>query len=105
MTTCCRSSRRRSTTSAFDAFHGTDGPLNVAERPYTNPLSHVFVEAAQQAGIPFNPDFDGAAQLGCGLFQVTQKKGERCSAASAYLHPAASRQNLTIVKKAQATRS
>ncbi len=35
-----------------DAFHGSDGPLNVAERPYTNPLSHAFVEAAQQAGIP-----------------------------------------------------
>ena len=87
-----------------DDFHGRDGPLNVAERPYTNPLSHVFVEAAQQAGIPFNPDFNGAAQLGCGLFQVTQKKGERCSAASAYLHPAATRPNLTIVTKAQATR-
>ena len=57
-----------------DDFHGRDGPLNVAERPYTNPLSHVFVEAAQQAGIPFNPDFNGAAQLGGGLFQVRRKE-------------------------------
>ena len=87
-----------------DRFHGADGPLNVAERPYTNPLSHVFVEAAQQAGLPFNPDFNGAAQLGCGLFQVTQKSGRRWSAASAYLHPAAARENLTVVTKAQATR-
>src|SRR5262249_36180396 len=87
-----------------DRFHGEDGPLNVAERPYTNPLSHVFVEAAQQAGLPFNPDFNGAVQLGCGLFQVTQKNGRRWSAASAYLHPAAARENLTIVTKAQATR-
>ncbi len=87
-----------------DAFHGRDGPLNVAERPYSNPLSHVFVEAAQQAGIPLNPDFNGAAQLGCGLFQVTQKNGERCSAASAYLRPAAARPNLTVLKNAQATR-
>jgi choline dehydrogenase len=85
-------------------FHGSDGPLNVAERPYTNPLSHVFVEAAQQAGLPFNPDFNGSAQLGVGLFQVTQKNGRRWSAASAYLHPAAARENLTIVTKAQATR-
>ena len=38
-------------------------------------------------GLPFNPDFNGAVQLGCGLFQVTQKNGERWSAASAYLHP------------------
>jgi choline dehydrogenase len=87
-----------------DGFHGQGGPLNVAERPYTNPLSHVFVEAAQQAGIPFNPDFNGAVQLGCGLFQVTQKNGERCSAAAAYLHPVTARANLTIVTKAQATR-
>ena len=87
-----------------DEFHGGDGPLNVAERPYTNPLSHVFVEAAQQAGVSFNADFNGAVQLGCGLFQVTQKNGERWSAASAYLHPAAARSSLTILTKAQATR-
>jgi choline dehydrogenase len=87
-----------------DEFHGSDGPLNVAERPYTNPLSHAFVEAAQQAGLPFNPDFNGALQLGCGLFQVTQKNGRRWSAASAYLHPVAARENLTILTKAQATR-
>ena len=48
-----------------DEFHGSDGPLNVAERPYTNPLSQAFVEAGQQAGLPFNPDFNGSAQLGC----------------------------------------
>jgi choline dehydrogenase len=87
-----------------DEFHGSDGPLNVAERPYTNPLSHAFVEAGQQAGLPFNPDFNGATQLGVGLFQVTQKNGRRWSAASAYLHPAAARENLTVVTKAQATR-
>jgi choline dehydrogenase len=87
-----------------DAFHGSDGPLNVAERPYTNPLSHLFVEAAQQAGIPLNPDFNGAEQYGCGLFQVTQKNGERCSAATAYLHPVAGRANLTILTRALATR-
>ena len=46
-----------------DAFHGSDGPLNVAERPYTNPLSQLFVEAAQLAGIPLNPDFNGGEQL------------------------------------------
>jgi choline dehydrogenase len=87
-----------------DDFHGGDGPLNVAERPYTNPLSHAFVAAAQQAGVPLNADFNGATQLGCGLFQVTQKGGARWSAASAYLHPASARGNLTIITKAQAMR-
>jgi choline dehydrogenase len=87
-----------------DDFHGQGGPLNVAERPYTNPLSQAFVAAAQETGIPFNADFNGAAQFGCGLFQVTQRNGERCSAATAYLHPVAARENLTIVTGAQATR-
>jgi choline dehydrogenase len=85
-----------------DGFHGEGGPLNVADRPYTNPLSHVFVEAAQQAGIPLNPDFNGATQYGSGLYQVTQKRGARWSAASAYLHPAAERPNLTLRSNAQA---
>jgi choline dehydrogenase len=87
-----------------DEFHGADGPLNVTRRPYTHPLSQAFVEAAQQAGLPLNPDFNGASQLGCGQFQVTQKNGERWSAAAAYLHPIAKRDNLTIITKAQATR-
>ncbi len=87
-----------------DEFHGGDGPLNVADRPYTNPLSQVFLAAAQAAGIPLNPDFNGAAQPGCGLYQVTQRRGERWSAAAAYLHPAAARPNLDIATGAQATR-
>ena len=87
-----------------DQYHGEDGPLNVAERPYTNPLSRVFVEAAQQAGIPLNPDFNGASQYGCGFYQVTQKRGERWSAAAAYLHPVAERRNLVIRTGATAAR-
>jgi len=70
-----------------DEWHGHDGPLNVADPRYTNPLSEVFVAAAQERGIPFNHDFNGASQRGCGLYQVTQKHGARWSAASAYLHP------------------
>ena len=87
-----------------DDFHGNDGPLNVAERPYTNPLSRAFVEAAQQAGIPFNADFNGKVQHGCGLYQVTQRRGERWSAARAYLHPVAERANLSVITDALATR-
>jgi choline dehydrogenase len=87
-----------------DDFHGGDGPLFVGERPYTNALSHVFVAAAEEAGIPRNLDFNGASQQGAGLYQVTQHRGERWSAASAYLHPAAARPNLEIALGAQATR-
>lgn len=87
-----------------DEFHGVGGPLNVADRPYTNPLSEVFVEAAEQAGIPRNADFNGAVQHGCGLYQVTQRNGARCSTAVAYLRPVLERPNLTVVTHAHATR-
>lgn len=81
-------------------FHGKGGPLNVAERRYTNPLSRVFVEAAVKAGYPENTDFNGARQDGVGQYHTYQKGGERCSNARAYLEPARSRPNLTIVTDA-----
>lgn len=80
-----------------DAWHGADGPLNVARQRSPNVLSRVFVDAAQQAGYPFNPDFNGGQQEGVGLYELTQKNGERWSAARAYLHSVANRPNLTVV--------
>ncbi|MDR3096451.1 MAG: GMC family oxidoreductase N-terminal domain-containing protein [Paraburkholderia sp.] len=67
-------------------FHGTDGPLYVNELSSPNPFSHYFVQAAQQAGLPLNPDFNGAEQEGVGLYQVTQHDGERWNTARAWLH-------------------
>jgi choline dehydrogenase len=85
-------------------FHGRGGPLNVTVRRHNNPLSLAFVEAAQQAGHPLNPDPNGARQEGVGLNYVFQKGGRRCSNACAYLEPASGRPNLSIVTGAQATR-
>jgi choline dehydrogenase len=87
-----------------DEWHGRGGPLNVADHRYINPLSPVFVAAAEETGIPRNADFNGAAQHGCGLYQLTQKNGERWSAASAYLREATRRPNLTVATQSQATR-
>ena len=70
-------------------YHGVDGPLNVADLRYVNPLTRAFIEAAVAVGYARNDDFNGAAQEGVGLFQVTQKGGRRHSAADAYLKPAA----------------
>ncbi|AOK29690.1 MULTISPECIES: GMC family oxidoreductase [Burkholderia] len=70
-----------------DAFHGQGGPLNVARLRTDNPFPQYFLEAAVQCGVPLNDDFNGAEQEGVGPFQVTQKNGERCSAARAYLLP------------------
>ncbi len=77
-------------------FHGADGPLSVSDQHWSNPLSKAFVEAAAQLQLPQNGDFNGETQDGYGLYQVTQKKGERWSAARAYIEPHRNRSNLHI---------
>lgn len=85
-------------------FHGVDGPLNVAAQRSPNLLSRLFVDAAAEAGYPRSQDFNGASQEGVGLYEVTQKGGERCSVARAYLHPVLARANLTVLTGAHASR-
>lgn len=84
------------------AFHAEDGPLQVADQRQPRAISHAFVQACVESQIAPNPDFNGDHQEGAGLYQVTQfhdgpRKGERCSAAAAYLHPAMQRPNLTVL--------
>jgi choline dehydrogenase len=74
-----------------DQFHGTGGPLNVADQADPAKISEAFVKAAEQAGHKRLPDFNGAVQEGVGQYQVTQKSRERWSTASAYLRPAVER--------------
>ncbi|OQW92894.1 MAG: GMC family oxidoreductase [Beggiatoa sp. IS2] len=83
-------------------YHGVGGPLNVQDLLYKNPLSGLFIEAAASLGYPRNDDFSGAKQEGIGYYQVTQKNGQRCSAAVAYLNPIKNRPNLTILTKSLA---
>ena len=68
------------------------------------PICDAWVAAAQAAGYPFNPDYNGATQEGVGYFQLTTRKGRRCSTAVAFLNPARSRPNLKIITKAAASR-
>ncbi|MFX7800716.1 GMC family oxidoreductase N-terminal domain-containing protein, partial [Acinetobacter baumannii] len=64
-----------------------------------------YLEAARQAGLPLTDDFNGPQQEGIGIYQVTQKQGERWSAARAYLHPHIGRRaNLTVETHAQVRR-
>jgi choline dehydrogenase-like flavoprotein len=83
-----------------DAFHGRGGPLNVMDQPSPNPSSVKFVESAAALQLPRNDDFNGARQEGFGLYQTTQKGGERWSAARAYVEPLAEKPNLAIKTKA-----
>lgn len=95
-----------------DAWHGGLGPLHVSDQRTPNPFSRRFVAAAAQAGLPLNPDFNGAEQEGVGLFQATQYNGERWNAARAYLHRGnkadaghnGGRKSLTVLVETQAMR-
>jgi choline dehydrogenase len=85
-------------------YHGVGGPQNVADPRWVSPISEAFLEAAHQAGLPANGDFNGARQEGVGLYQLNQRDGQRHSAADAYLRPALDRANLTVESHARATR-
>lgn len=79
-----------------DDFHGGDGPLGVSDQHWSNPTSNRFIESAASLQLPRNADFNGATQDGFGLYQTTQKGGERCTAARAYVDPARARPNFTV---------
>lgn len=91
------------------ALHGADGPLQVCDQQSPRRISRAFVEACESLQIPRNDDFNGPSQAGAGLYQVTQhhvapRRGERCSAASAYLFPAIGRPNLTVLTRTRSER-
>ena len=85
-----------------DTFHGTGGLLNVAALRSPSAFDQIFIDSAVQAGFTHNTDFNGAQQEGVGQFQVTHRHGERCSTAKAFLQPAKTRPNLTVLTQAQA---
>lgn len=84
--------------------HGQDGPLSVSDQRFTLPLSKAWVKACQEAGIPYNPDFNSGEQKGTGLYQLTTRDGRRCSAAVAYLNPARKRGNVKVHTGLEVTR-
>ncbi|ROU03654.1 choline dehydrogenase [Histidinibacterium lentulum] len=79
------------------AWRGQGGPVHVTRGRRDNPLVRAFVEAGREAGFPVTPDYNGAQQEGFGPFEMTVWKGERWSAARAYLEPALRRPNCTLV--------
>jgi choline dehydrogenase len=85
-----------------DEYHGGDGPLGVSD-VHRHELCDAYIEAATQAGIPYNDDFNGARQEGVGYFQLTTRRGRRSSTAVSYLKPARKRPNLRIETGALAT--
>lgn len=85
-----------SQTHPDDPFHGQGGPLNVCYPQHKSAFNDLFIAAAATQGIRATPDYNGAQQEGAFHYQVTQKNGERCSAAKGYLTPNLSRPNLAV---------
>jgi choline dehydrogenase-like flavoprotein len=83
-------------------YHGTNGELSVDNVRYQNPLSSAYLEACQELTYPMNEDFNdwSHTQEGAGRFQVMERDGARCSAATAFLKPIMKRKNLTILSEA-----
>ena len=83
-----------------DGWRGTNGPMHVTRGKRDNPLYQAFIEAGHQAGYPITKDYNGRQQEGFGPFEMTVWKGQRWSAANAYLKPALKRHNLKLETRA-----
>ena len=82
-------------------FHGFDGELLVDNPRDPNAVSRLWVEAGRSAGLPENRDFNAETQFGLGIYNVTQNKGERFSAFSAFVRPILNRPNLTVLPETE----
>jgi choline dehydrogenase len=85
-------------------WHGASGPQWASDIGARHELVEALIAAGAELGIPRNDDFNGARQEGVGYYQLTTRRGFRCSTAVAYLRPARSRSNLAIETNARATR-
>ncbi len=78
-------------------LHGTAGELNVEAARDPNPVSELFVRAAERLGIVRNNDFNGEQLEGCGIYNLTQKNARRLSSYRAFVAPVLGRPNLTVI--------
>lgn len=85
-------------------FHGARGELGVSELRNDHPYCRAWLEAAQQHGLPYNPDMNGQTEYGVGSYQLSIRKGWRSSAARAFLHPVRGRPNLAIMPRVHVNR-
>jgi len=94
---------KKSETWAFgeDKYRGSKGPLGVNNgNNMANPLYKAFIDAGVEAGYFPTDDYNGRQQEGFGAMHMTVKDGVRCSTSNAYLRPAMSRGNLTVITHA-----
>ena len=88
-------------------FHRAEDALQVSPAAETYAFSDHFVAAAQDAGFPFDPDFNadgGDHQDGVGCLRYTIRNGRRQSTYEAFVAPVRHRRNLTIMTDAPVRR-
>ena len=86
------------------SYRGRSGPMRVEDYSTILPLTHLFVEAAQQAGFPMTPDLNGAVQEGVAYSQMTRSGRFRASTAQTFLKAARGRPGLRVETHAVASR-
>jgi choline dehydrogenase len=96
--------RSENNSRGADEYHGDSGPLYIQDPRSPNDLSTRIVEAVAATGIERNDDFNGAEQLGTGLYQVTQRRGMRWTTAQGFIDPARKRRNFTVLTNTLARR-
>ena len=98
--------KRSEDNADFDGeYHGKGGPLAVNKLRTDNPVQQIFLQGAREGQFRIRDDFNAEDHEGLGVYQLTQKNGERWSAARAYIHPhMGSRANLRVETGAHATR-
>lgn len=88
-----------------DDWRGGSGELAVTDMtPSVHPLCHDWLDATEEAGMRRTPDYNGAAEEGTSVYQITARKGVRASTATAFLRPAMGRPNLKVITGALARR-
>ncbi|MCP4073636.1 MAG: choline dehydrogenase [Hyphomicrobiales bacterium] len=90
--------RMENSADGDSAWRGKSGPLYVRQAEGKNPLFKAFVEAGKQAGFETTGDYNGFKQEGFGKMEQTIWRGQRWSAANAYLKPALKRSNLQLLR-------
>ncbi|PCI54702.1 MAG: choline dehydrogenase [Alphaproteobacteria bacterium] len=89
--------------NGIDGIRGRGKGIPVTDMDWFHPVSEEFIKAAQDAGMPLNPDYNSGQQEGVGYFQRTIKNGLRVSSAAAFLRPALKKSNVKLITSATAT--
>jgi choline dehydrogenase len=79
-------------------WRGAGGPVHIRRPHDPHPTAPAFLEAARQMGFPVHDDVNGPQLPGAGYINMNiAADGSRVSAARAFLRPALSRANLTLL--------